>query len=288
MQHFVGEIRGAIETRSLPHEMDEVWPGLLWGRFDQPLTPAFWATQSWQHEPAHDGDFRLGRTLKEEIVFCLLGGHGAPAEVGLAASDRICNAYQNAASNQLPQGELERLLREPLIVKGRSVRYRFAAQRARYLAGTFERFDEAKLEAMGDIELRDALCEMPGIGPKTASWIVRNRRGSDQVAILDVHIVRACSAIGVFPSGANPARNYNQLEERFVSFCTATQSRASAMDAVMWSTMRSVSHEFLQQLIDQAGQVTQRCYSDEFEGDQQCLAQVVHETIVQAGAEAPS
>ena len=286
MQHFVGEIKGAMETRSLPHEMDEVWPGLLWGRFEQPLTPAFWACQAWMSEPDGDENYRLGRTLKEEIIFCLLGGHGAPAEVGLAASARICEAYQRADNQQLPQSELERLLREPLTVKGRSVRYRFAAQRARYLAGTFERFDEADLEALGDIELRDALCEMPGIGPKTASWIVRNRRGSDQVAILDVHIVRACSAIGVFPTDANPSRNYSQLEERFVSFCTATESRASAMDAVMWSTMRSLSQDLLQQLIDQAGRVAQRCSSDKFEGDQQCLVQVAPEAMVRVAVAA--
>src|SRR3546814_6148465 len=93
-----------------------------------------------------------------------------------------------------------------------------------------------------------ALPILPGIGPKTASWIVRNRRASDHVAILDVHIVRACSAIGVFPEGAQPARRYADLEQRFLAFCEATQSRASAMDAVMWSTMRSLSRGLLQQL----------------------------------------
>ncbi|MDZ3993341.1 hypothetical protein PspTeo4_24872 [Pseudomonas sp. Teo4] len=39
--------------------------------------------------------------------------------------------------------------------------------------------------------LRDWLLELPGIGYKTASWVARNWLDADDVAILDIHILRA-------------------------------------------------------------------------------------------------
>lgn len=106
-------------------------------------------------------------------------------------------------------------------------RYRFASQRAKYLAGTLAGLNEIDEDDLGDLELRDALCGLPGIGPKTASWIVRNRRGSDAVAILDVHIVRACVHMGVFPDKADPARHYLDLERRFLDFCIGAGANVS-------------------------------------------------------------
>lgn len=283
MQQVIAEIGGRFQRLSLPGEDIAIWPGLVWGRFDEPLTSAFWVSQAWMAEPADDSRYRLGRTLTEEVVYCLLGGHGAPAEVGLAASRRVCKFLQQTPDQKPGSAELERILREPLNVYGRTVRYRFAAQRARYLAGSLEALADIDHELLGDGALRDALCALPGIGPKTASWIVRNRRASDQVAILDVHIVRACSAIGIFPIGAEPARRYIDLEQRFLAFCDATQSRASAMDAVMWSTMRSLSRPLLQQLVDRMTQFTQLAQQEQ-RGNNSCRDQTTRATTRRGSA----
>ncbi len=262
MQQVIADVCGRFEVLELPRAEAEVWPGLEWGRFDQPLTPAFWASQAWAAQPERDENYQLGKSLAEEVIYCILGGHGAPAEVGLAASRRVCAALPNATLPVLSVSVLDELLREPLIVNGKKVRYRFAAQRARYLAGAMELLGDIVEVDLSDLALREALCGLPGVGPKTASWIVRNRRGSDSVAILDIHIVRACAAMGVFPDNANPARGYAKLEERFLTFCHATESRASAMDAVMWSTMRNISHSFLQQLIDPLDRLKQHARSN--------------------------
>ena len=280
-QQVIAKIEGRFEVLDLPDATASVWPDLLWGRFDEPLTPAFWASQAWMGEPARDEDYRLGRSLREEVIYCLLGGHGAPAEVGLAASKRVCDTLCGTGNPKPSRAELELLLREPLLVHGRLVRYRFAAQRAYYLAGTLDQLAEIEPESLSDTALRDALCRMPGIGPKTASWIVRNRRGSDHVAILDVHIVRACSAIGVFPKGAQPARHYADLERRFLEFCEATGSRASAMDSVMWSTMRSLSKVLLQQLVDRMGRLAQLAVVEQ-RGNRLCRDQTIRATTCRA------
>src|SRR6266568_5562379 len=96
MQQVIADVCGRFEVLELPRAEAEVWPGLEWGRFDQPLTPAFWASQAWAAQPERDENYQLGKSLAEEVIYCILGGHGAPAEVGLAASRRVCAALPNA------------------------------------------------------------------------------------------------------------------------------------------------------------------------------------------------
>jgi thermostable 8-oxoguanine DNA glycosylase len=88
--------------------------------------------------------------------------------------------------------------------------------------------------------MRQLLLSIEGIGPKTASWIVRNVMGSDDVAIIDIHILRACTGMGVFPSDIRLPRDYEPLERRFIAFSNAIDVRPSVLDAVMWSEMRSI------------------------------------------------
>jgi len=249
VQRVIGGSDGQYRFLELPDPDEWLMPGIRWGSFEYALTPAFWVSQAWLVD-APDKDFRLCATLVEEVVTCLLGGHGAPAEVGLAASDRVIRALAEVEAVTLSAEQIFDLLSEPLEVRGRKVRYRFAAQRSRYLAASLAGLQSIAEDGLDDLALRDALCTLPGIGPKTASWIVRNRRASDEVAILDVHIVRACEHMGVFPVGADPARKYFDLENRFIEFCGRGQARASVVDEVMWSTMRRLNRTMLKLLID--------------------------------------
>jgi thermostable 8-oxoguanine DNA glycosylase len=250
LQRVIGEFDGKHQVLDLPDPWQLLMDGLRWGAFDHPLTPAFWVSQAWMAGQPEAGQFRLGKSLIEEVVYCLLGGYGIPAEVGVAAAERICGALAEAPDFSLGQNLLEQMLSRPLTLRGRAVRYRFAAQRAKYLSGALEMLADIDEATLGDVELRNTLLHLPGVGPKTASWIVRNRRGSDEVAILDVHIVRACRIMDIFPPTAEPPRHYCQLERRFLSFCAATGSLASNMDAVMWRTMRAISPKLMQQLVD--------------------------------------
>jgi len=132
-----------------------------------------------------------------------------------------------------------------LWIDGRARRYRFPRQKAHLLAAALRGLDA--LDALaGDRELRDDLTRLPGIGPKTASWIVRNIRCSDAVAILDVHIVRAGRLAGIFPLGVTPERHYGRLEARFLAFALDIGVRASVLDALMWDYMRRLPHALTQ------------------------------------------
>lgn len=221
----------------LPTPDAEVLPGICWGAFDNLWTPAFWAGRAWMS--GGDSSFRshrLGRNLQEEVAACLLGGHGIPAEIGLAAFYRLRDS--GILGTTPSAAEVEALLSVPLQVGRRALRYRFARQRSRYLAESLRALAHAPPLPDCDVAFRDALRELPGIGYKTASWITRNIRDSDEVAILDVHICRACSAVGVFPLAADPQSRYLELEQRFLGFAHALSVRPSLLDSVMWRTMR--------------------------------------------------
>ena len=210
---------------------------LLWGAAEEICSPAYWAAQAWMWEIDDPHHYRLGETFEEEVLACLLGGYGIPAEVGLAAYERLRTELQRCPLALTDSDHVYQLLREPLNVRGRLVRYRFARQKATYLAGTMSALSYVDTQA-DDRRLRDQLTELPGIGPKTASWIVRNLRGSDDVSILDVHVLRAGRILGIFPGRWTVHRHYRPLEDAYLTFARAIGVRASILDSVMWMTMR--------------------------------------------------
>ena len=94
---------------------------------------------------------------------------------------------------------MRQLLTTPLEVGGRSIRYRFPDQRATRIAGSMERLRTHPPKTDCPFEMRNDLMTYPGVGPKTASWIVRNLTGSDRVAILDVHVIGPAKPWAYFP-----------------------------------------------------------------------------------------
>lgn len=228
---------GSIQVE-LPCAGVEVMEGVRWGSVDAFPTPAYWAYQVVARRlVGKPAAYRLGRTLAEEVAACLLGGHGIPATVGLAAYDRM-RERGALSGDPVSEKDLEALLKEPLEVDGRSIRYRFAAQKARYLAAALPLAHTAPKFDVGR-QLRDWLLAVPGIGHKTASWIARNWLDADDVAILDIHIMRVGQVIGLFPKNLTVERNYAELEERFLRLSTSLDVRASELDAVIWWEMAS-------------------------------------------------
>ena len=125
--------------------------------------------------------FFSGRTLEEEVAACVLGGHGIPAEVGLAAFERLRD--RGLISEPSPSAKvLSDSLREPLTLEGRQIVYRFWSQKARYLSATLKELRERPVPLNSARVLRDYLLQLPGIGPKTAFWIVRSWLGSNEGA----------------------------------------------------------------------------------------------------------
>jgi len=237
MQVMWTVIDGEIKQLDLPDPADQVLPGIFWGAFDQVSTPAYWAGQAWQHELLRTYEnLRLGRSLAEELAACLLGGYGMPAALGLKAYERV---RALGLLSMKPSGAaLEAVLSEPFEIDGRKWAYRFPHQKARYLSESLRLLEEVD-PITDDVTLRNQLTQLPGVGMKTASWIVRNIRNSNYVAIIDVHILRAGRAIGLFNPILTPEKDYVALENDFLVFADALGARASRLDGLIWSYLRA-------------------------------------------------
>jgi len=222
----------------LPARDAEVMPGVTWGSPEYFNTPAYWAVRcQWEDE---NPNYVAGNDdLIREVAFCLLGGFGIRYEVNQAAFARLeSRGFFQLQTANIDEAIIGSWLSEPLLINGKRQRYRFPNQRAQRLARMLTFFELNDLSGLSAGSLRSALLRIEGVGPKTASWIVRNCLGSDEVAIIDVHLIRACTTMRVFPEEFSLPRDYEALEARFLSFSKALNVRPSVLDAVIWSEIR--------------------------------------------------
>jgi N-glycosylase/DNA lyase len=231
---------GDVQELQIPCPTKEVIPGVLWGRFDEFFTPAFWKARLWiDGDPGPMADYVIGGSLREEIAACLLGGFGMPAEVGLAAFHRLRDL--GMLDGTAAAASIERALREPLRLGDRFIKYRYPQTKSRFVSIAMQRLRNESAPLDSPLALRSWLLTFDGIGPKTASWITRNVTGSDDVAILDVHIVRAGLLMGLFSPAHNISRDYFNMETRLIAFAHAITVKLSAFDSILWCYMRQLS-----------------------------------------------
>ena len=226
----------------LPLEHEEVVPGVRWGSICAFPSPAYWKYQVLARQIQESQiNNRLGRSLAEEVGACLLGGHGIPASVGLAAFEHLkqCGTFSGSAPKE---SDLLAWLGEPIKHGEKTIRYRFVKQKARYLTAALSKLERESAPIETGRKLRDWLLDVPGIGYKTASWIARNWLDADDVAILDIHVLRAGLLGGFFSGDMTVEKHYLKLEEQFIALSIGMNVRASELDAVIWQEMMSSPH----------------------------------------------
>lgn len=218
---------------------DEVLPGVRFGLSGWAGSPAYWSKMAeFEADDPEDYISPKGTPLAEDLAFCLLGGYGVKMELNRAAWEHLHEAGVFSADPVPSREEIEVLLSMPLLVEGRRHKYRYPRQRADRLHVALDAIRKKPPETDDPLIFRRQLMELPGIGPKTASWIVRNWLGSDEVAILDIHVLRAGELMGLFPEKYRLPKDYEALEKKFLEFAQAIQVRASLLDAIMWRDMR--------------------------------------------------
>lgn len=237
MQRAYVMLKSMAVSVDLPPPEAEVVPGVCWGVVEAFPTPAYWAYQVMARRiEARSIKYRLGKTLREEVGACLLGGHGIPARIGLLAFEHL--KAKGAFDLRLPdEGTLREWLSEPMLVDGRTIRYRFARQKARYLAAALKQLSSESSPQQSGRALRDWLLRIPGVGYKTASWVARNWLDADDVAILDIHILRAGVFAKFLDAELTVERDYLALEQQFLQFSSGLGVRPSELDAVIWLEM---------------------------------------------------
>lgn len=244
-QYLQGE---EVVQKYLPAEDAILVEKLTWGNVSKVFTPAYWKSQLVMAEECRELGKRRYRTsdsLADEVCACLLGGYGVPAEMGYAAflalKQRGIIKNKGVSSERRLYEKILEVLSQPLMTHKGLAKYRFPKQKAMRVAAALMRIS---LEPAPDSasELRKWLLSFSGIGPKTASWIVRNWTGSDDVAIIDIHIFRACTLMGLFRGSESIERDYDLLEQKYVALAKAMKVRTSDMDIAMWSGMRKFGH----------------------------------------------
>jgi len=232
----------------LPHETEDVIPGVKWGAAFAFPSPAYWKYQILARRiQGSQIRYRLGKTLSEEIGACLLGGHGIPAAIGIAAFEHLKQkgVFDTKSINE---SNLLEWLSEPIQHGKKTIRYRFAKQKAKYLSAALTKVNREPAPFDSGKALRNWLIDVPGIGYKTASWIARNWLDADDVAILDIHLLRAGQLGGFFTPKLTVERHYLELEEQFIAFSYGLNVKPSELDAVIWYEMMSSPHTVRQAL----------------------------------------
>lgn len=79
-----------IDERDKIIELSSTLSNMNWEEAGRRFTKSYWEVQYYLDDIS-DIDHRLGSSLKEEVVACLLGGYGLKAEMGLLAFHRIKN-----------------------------------------------------------------------------------------------------------------------------------------------------------------------------------------------------
>lgn len=223
-----------------------------WGDPWSLFTPAYWLAQSWMAEldtkPITRYSARDGAT--GELVFCMLGGFGITAELATAAYEH-CRAQGLVDRCETRTDAWASALAAPLSVGGRQVHYRFPNQKARFIAAAMASIRDRPLQLECGRELRSRLLDLAGVGYKTASWVTRNVLDCDDVAILDIHLIRAGKLCGLFSEADHVERAYLDMEARFLDFCRALSLRPAALDCLIWDEMRAAG-DLPTQLLRQA------------------------------------
>ncbi|MCU1445032.1 MAG: hypothetical protein JWP54_690 [Cryobacterium sp.] len=208
---------------------------VAWGQPWQFMSAAYWigVTEEWRSvNPVRERPHRLGTTFAEEVVACMLGGHGVTFEMNVGAFHSLRQAGLIDDANASTE-ELSAVLHQPLIIGERLISYRYPNQKASRIAEALGRLRNEPVPAEA-LDARDWLMTFRGIGPKTASWIVRNHYDTDDVAIIDIHIQRAGVQAGVFDPSWSPLRHYWTMERAFLEWARIGDVPAGDLDAVIW------------------------------------------------------
>ena len=222
----------------MPSADQELMPGVYWGTCAELFTPAYWKLQYTCHEHSFDETFyHIGENLIHEVCACLLGSYGVKSELGLLAFHRLHD--EGLLIPGVTIEDLEESLSIPFYSgTDQQVRYRFASQKARYLSEFLGRPDLNQINDLEDLELREWLLSIKGVGLKTASWVTRNWLCSERVAILDIHIQRAGVLAGFVKPYQNVQRNYFEIEAAYLDFCRCLAVNPANLDSLIWLQLK--------------------------------------------------
>ena len=191
--------------------------------------------------------------VEDELLFCLLGGYGITEEHGRSAWKTVrqlepfSEAWEDDDLIRILMATLEYPQFEPLRADGSPRRYRFPRQKAAIIVKAREwirdrkPLDECLLYWDDPNDRRRLLIGCPGLGLKSASWLLRNLGMGDGLAILDVHLVRALQDTKRIANDVRLPRDYYMVEKAFLEWCRELDAPSDAFDLFIWERQRGTS-----------------------------------------------
>ena len=172
--------------------------------------------------------------LWEELAFCIFTA-GASARMGLNSVDAIRSLLLDGESE-----EMTAALKKAGAHRFPVARPRYIVTTRSYLRANFGMKLRKRLRGFSDpFERRDWLAQekqIKGLGYKESSHFLRNI-GVRGHAILDKHVMRCLSEVGVVDSAKPPStrKQYLDVEQKFLWFAKDIRVNCDELDLVLWS-----------------------------------------------------
>lgn len=214
--------------------------------------PPSWSTMTEQELWEELAACILGSRVSHAVTYAAVGAlrHANLVRPRISARGRNYDQYERACVIELQRSvHIDELT-------GRALRYPYPALRANHL----RRSAEVVLRGDGSIgamiqgflsvyEARAHLASMlPGLGPKQASLFLRNIGYADDLAVLDVHVLRYLEWVGLNAPGVSYPRGlseYEQIEDVFREHAKCMGYSVGHLDYAVWVVSRVAVREMV-------------------------------------------
>lgn len=178
-----------------------------------------------------------------ELIACMVGG-ATRYEHAVAATDAICALLPTPWTLASPDWLR---LRDQMSAGMLRLPTRFPREHSRYIAAAVDilyvRGDGLSTLLGGQPPIamrRNLVALLPGIGPKQASLLLLNLGVTDDLAVLDRHVLRYMTWIEVIDSDRPPRglREYEAAEAKFRAHAGALGHSVVDVDRAVWLTSR--------------------------------------------------
>jgi N-glycosylase/DNA lyase len=213
------------------------------------------ATKQWNLLTEYD--------LWYELVACILGSNvrfeQARSFVAHLHNLGLLDIGNSNFSYDMYESKINKILSSPcdILLKGRvkMQKYRYPKMRANHIRKTAEliyghgnSIKSLLTESGTPSETRyHLMINSVGVGPKQASLFLRNVGYADDLAVLDVHVLRYMALHNLLscPSKViSSLINYENFEKKLRSYAEKLRTKLSHLDLAIWVVMRVYQREF--------------------------------------------
>lgn len=203
------------------------------------------------------------KELLFELVLSILGSQTL-YEIALKATKAIKKeGLLDSPTQRFSKEKYERTLRDllskPLFNTGnlkKGQKYRFYVTRSNYIAETIWRLKENNYTLKGFLAsyklVKEARLELiklvKGFGPKQASHFLRNIGFSENIAVLDTHILHYLNLHGLIKNRIRQVSNlkiYEMVEQLLIDFIRKFEFPSYCVDQAIWIVIRVYKKELL-------------------------------------------